>query len=560
VTTATRALYPRLAAVGAAVATVVVVLALRLVDLGVLRAHTASADAITFPVDTSRGAIWDRHGALVALERYTYRASAAPREVTDPVTFAAGVAPLLGLPEAEVLDSASNTDRTWVELAAGVSVPTTRALEGLKLDGLHLERVPERAYPLDETAAHLVGFVNREGKSFYGVEEQHDDVLRGTPGAIVGRFGSDPRAYRAPRDGDALILTIDRDIQVAAYELLRAAVEAQSADGGTVIVLAPDTGAILASASVPSYDPNHFAEADPGTFPDPAVSAVYEPGSVIKALTMAAALDAGLVTPESTYEDTGAVDVAGMHIANWDNLAHGTTTMTELLQHSLNVGAVHVAALLGSDRFYRALAAFGLGAPTGVDLAGEVAGTVHDPALESDWYEGNLASNSFGQGMDATPLQVAAAISAIANDGRLMRPYVVAARVRPDGEVVSTAPQLMRQVVSPGTARTVRGMLQEVVRGKVTQAAVPGHSVGGKTGTSQVPVPGGYDPRATIASFAGFLPVDHPRVVILVKIDHPDAVRGSEVAAPVFAQVARAVIDALDIPSDEPVRRAGDGP
>jgi cell division protein FtsI (penicillin-binding protein 3) len=549
-------LYPRLTVVAIALVTVMVVLAGRLTYLGTVTASAMPPDRPSTELPAQRGALWDRRGALLATESYVYRVNIAPNEVNDSRAFAHAVAPVLDLAESDVLVAAADIARPWVPLAVNVSSTAAHALSETRVAGIHLERDAGRTYPLGATAAHVTGFVNAEDKAFYGVEEQYDTVLRGHPGTLHGRYGSDPRAYEPPRDGTGLVLTIDRDLQLAAATALQRAVESQSATGGTIVAIEPSTGAILALTSLPSFDPNDLAGADPAAFVDPAISAIYEPGSVLKAVTIAAALDAGVITPDSTYEDTGKVDVDGLPIENWDRLAHGTTTMTELLQFSLNVGAVHVAQTLGRDRFYAALAAFGLGTPTGVDLAGEIAGLVTWPTADATWTESTLATNSFGQGIAATPLQVISAIAALGNDGRLMHPHVVAAVTTGNGQLTPVAPQLVRQTVSPRAAGEAARMLEAVVSGHVTQAAVPGYSVAGKTGTSQIATPDGYEPHDTIASFAGFLPATEPRVAILVKIDRPDAVRGSEVAAPVFADVARAAVDILGIPPDRPIGSA----
>jgi cell division protein FtsI/penicillin-binding protein 2 len=274
---------------------------------------------------------------------------------------------------------------------------------------------------------------------------------------------------------------------------------------------------------------------------------------------MAAALDAGITSPGATYIDEGSIDVDGAPIYNWDHLPHGEVTMTQVLEKSLNVGAVHLALGLGAGRFYGYLQAFGLGAPTGVDLEGEVGGILHVPGAGEAGADGTLARASFGQAMAATPLQVASAMGAVANDGLLMMPHVVGATIPASGEAQSVAPRPLRQVVRPDTARALRLMLESVVSGHVTAAAIPGYRVGGKTGTSQIPLPeeGAYDEEKTIASFCGFLPVEQPRLLILVKVDRPNAPRGSDVAAPVFRQVAEAAIAALDIPPDNPAALLG---
>ena len=281
-------LYPRLSVVAIAVATVGAVLALRLGYLGTVGAKGLPVEVPRADLAPQRGSLWDRHGELLATERYVYDAALAPREVDDPDAFARTVAPALALAEADVRQAAGDVSQVWVPLAAAVPAATARALDDLSLPGLHLAREPRRAYPLDVAAAHVTGFVDASGKAFYGVEEHHDDALRGAPGSLVGPYGSDPRAYRAPVDGTSLVLTIDRELQAVASTTLAEAVAHQQATGGSIVILEPATGALLASASWPSFDPNDVGGADPATFPDPAVSAIYEPGSVLKSVTIAA--------------------------------------------------------------------------------------------------------------------------------------------------------------------------------------------------------------------------------------------------------------------------------
>jgi cell division protein FtsI (penicillin-binding protein 3) len=565
-------LYPRIAAVATAVATVFVVLGVRLVGLttGDESRQPAAAAANHFDIPAPRGTVWDRSGELLATEGYVYEIGVdlPAIEGRDVAAFAAAVAPQIGRQPADVEAAirAGQADKRlrWVSLARGVDAAAVQRLNALQIGagdaavdlgtlGLTDERVPRRSFPLGAAAAHVTGMINVDGEANYGAEAQYDAQLTGKAGMLSGYAGTDPRAFEPVQPGADLRLTIDRDIQVAASEALAAAIAEQEAVGGTVIALDPATGAILALASWPSYDPNNYAGTDPALFNDPAISAIYEPGSVIKALTVAAALDAGAIDPNMTYEDEGTIDVGGIHIANWDRLAHGHTTLTQMLRLSLNVGAVHVAQALGRERFYPALANFGFGAKTEVDLVGEVEGLIHWPHTDPGWWEGYLASNSFGQGMSATPLQVVVAMSALAADGNLPVPHILAETIPPEGPAQPTTPRIRRQVIAPATARTVRAMLVDVVDNNVKHAAIPGYSVGGKTGTSQIPIPGGYDPEDTIASFCGFLPAGEPRVVILTKVDRPKGIRGGDVAGPLFRKVAEAAIVALDIAPDRPV-------
>jgi cell division protein FtsI/penicillin-binding protein 2 len=309
-------------------------------------------------------------------------------------------------------------------------------------------------------------------------------------------------------------------------------------------------------ASRPSFDVTHLDLSDEGKvdlYRNRAVTDMYEPGSVFKTITMSAALNEGLVSPQSTYVDEGVARVSGWAITNWDLGAHGVQTATQVLTKSLNTGAVWLSGLLGPDRFYDYVQRFGFGQLTGVGLSGESPGQVRT-ATDEGWSEVDMATNSFGQGINVTPLQLITAIAAIANDGRLMRPYVVQEIHRGDESEV-TQPTMVRQVITPETANTITQMMEAVVDGITAIYAidVPGYNVAGKTGTASISVPGGYKPDSYIASFAGFVPSDDPVLAMLVKIDEPkDVPWGSAVSAPVFARLASAILPYLKVPPDAP--------
>ena len=353
------------------------------------------------------------------------------------------------------------------------------------------------------------------------------------------------------------MLTIDRTVQYFVERELADAVLRYQAESGTVVVLDPKTGAVLAMASWPTYDPNHFVEADPKLFPDPAVSEQYEPGSVFKVITLAAGLDSGVITPDTTIYDGGVIEVGGRTIYNWDRQPHGTVNMTTVLAKSLNVGASQVAVMLGKERFYTYVRRFGFGRITEVDLDSEGPGTLKIPG-DPDWHESDLGTNSFGQGIAVTPLQMAVAVAAIANDGLLMKPYVVQ-QIIEDDQVRSVQPTVVRRAVLAPTAHTLTQMMTVAVEQEIPLAQVPGYRVAGKTGTAQIPVPGGYHPTLTVASFVGYLPADDPAFVILVVIHKPQTSPwGSQVAAPVFARIARQLVNLFDVPPDA-VRQAANG-
>ena len=324
------------------------------------------------------------------------------------------------------------------------------------------------------------------------------------------------------------------------------------ASGGTIIVLDVKSGAILAMASQPVADLNAYRDpANVDKYANPAISAQYEPGSVFKIVTVACALDAGTVSTQDVFEDRGSIDIGGRTFKNPNDLVPGRVTLTDVLRLSLNVEAVKLSVGLGAQRFYQCVRDFGFGSLTRIELANEIAGKVKSVG-DGEWREADLAANAFGQGIAVTPLQMIMAVGAVANQGRLMRPYIVHEVQASNAKPRLTTATPVRQVIRPETARALTQLLADAILAESShRAAVPGYRVAGKTGTAEIPILGGLDPHWTIASFAGYLPADDPRIAILVKIDKPQTSRwGSEVAAPVFASVAKQVVMVLGIPPD----------
>jgi len=503
-------------------------------------------------IDPHRGMILDRNGHILAMEDFTYRITAAPRWVKDPDRVAAELALWLPQPKAELRETLAS-DALYALLAKGMSPQVAEAVEELNLDGVQIAPHSCRFYPEDSLTGHLLGFVNAEGQGF-GLEKHYYELLGGQPGQ---RWAAcDPLGLLRdvpPKNGANLYLAMDYLLQQQVEQELARGVEESRATGGTVIVMDPRTGAVLAWASYPGYNPNLFPElasTNPQRFVDPAISKQYEPGSVAKVLTMAGALDSGLVNPRTAIQDSEAIEIGGQIIYNWDRKGHGLVSMEDVLALSLNVCAAQLSTRMGSHTFYGYLNAFGLGQRTGIDLSGESAGRLKQPG-DTDWTESELGVNSFGQGMAVTPLQLISAVAAVANGGHLMRPHVVAGWMQ-EGGLQSTKPTLVRQVISPASARQLTEMLVQVVQRQVPAALVPGYRVAGKTGTAQIPIPGGYHPKDTIASFVGYLPAESPRIIILVKIDKPKSSPwGRDVAAPVFSRIAKRACHLLDIPPQD---------
>jgi cell division protein FtsI/penicillin-binding protein 2 len=525
-----------------------------------------AAIALSYPqeVPPQRGLILDRRQDFMALNNYDYTIYAAPNQIPEQDTayVASKLAPALGIPQEELV-SRLEGDALYAPLARQVPRETGKGILALDLPGIIAQPLAMRVYPEHTVGAHLLGFVAgdaKEGtKGCYGVEGYYDRTLKGKAGLREEQYNpweqpvafADRRsqAWKIPQDGTTLVLSVDRTIQYLIEQELRAAVERYGAESGCIVVMDPQTGALLAAASYPTYDPNHFAETDSELFVDPVIGRQYEPGSTFKVITMAAALDAGVIRPTDVYYDAGYIEVGGRVLHNWDNRSYGQVTMIDVMVHSLNTGAAHVSTLLGPGRFYDYVTRFGFGDKTGVDLEGEVPGAVRRQG-DPEWHESDLGTNAFGQGIAVTPIQMVVAVGAIANHGYMMQPYVVEQMIQ--GDRVSHVKQVaVRQVVREDVARTLTEMMVEVVERGATMAQVDGYRIAGKTGTAQTPVVGGYDPNLTIASFIGFAPVDDPRFVALVKLDKPTASPwGSSTAAPTFANVARILFTQLAIPPD----------
>jgi len=367
--------------------------------------------------------------------------------------------------------------------------------------------------------------------------------------------GDPNKAMEIPKvpNGTTLVLTINRDLQARVEEILDQSLTKYGAENGTVIVMDPHNGEILAMASSPRMDlnnySNYFSLYDDGSQYNRSIGMSYEPGSVFKVLTMAAALDTGTVRPETTFVDTGAIDVGGITIRNWNRDSWGEQTMTGCLQHSLNVCLAWVATQIGMQNFYTYMERFGIGHSTGIDLSGEAAGRLKVPG-DTDWYPVDLGTNAFGQGVSVTPMQMLMAVSAVANNGRMVTPHVLYSMLR-DGHQYNVPSQYAGQPISAETAKTLTVMLSNSLEQESSQALLPGYQLAGKTGTAQIPTEYGYDATHTNVSFIGWGPVDDPQFMVYVWLQKPSAsIWASETAAPVFSQVAEQTVISLNIPPD----------
>jgi cell division protein FtsI/penicillin-binding protein 2 len=484
-------------------------------------------------VAAQRGVIRDRSGAILATTVELRSLYAIPGLMTDRdgndtrPAVAAAIAPILG-ERPEVLRAAFDSGAEWLFVRRRLPEETAVRIAALHLPGLGFEMEPKRLYPNGAVGAQVLGFVNDDGVGQYGVEGRYASELSGTPGRLV--VARDPanrelalglRTAVPAKNGDDLSLTIDLAVQNAVERELAAVVQREKAAGGAIVVLDPKDGAILAIASSPTYDPARVASADAEALRNRAISWTYEPGSTMKAITVAAALDRGVVTPSTTYEDHGCATIGGRTLCNAGFRSYGQTTVTQILARSQNAGAVFVASKLGANDLNAYVHSFGFGQRTGVDLSAETTGIVRPLA---EWYPVDLGTISFGQGLSVTPLQLASAYAAIANGGTLYRPYVVASRRGADGEH-RTVPVAVRRVISEETSAALVTMLTTTVdSGIANAAAIKGYSVAGKTGTAQIPSDDGrYVDDAYISSFAGFVPAVDPRMVVVVVLERPQS-------------------------------------
>lgn len=502
---------------------------------GVARAETLYWDYLR----AARGTIYvtDKNGAElpVALNKEFPTIYAVPKTVEDPAEASNQLAPLLGVSVADLQARLGKPGDTYELLKEKADPAVAEKVDALKIKGIYTKMTPERYYPYGTFAAQLVGYVgpnsDNPGESgHYGLEEFYDKSLQGE---INGG---------APQAGKDLVLTVDPNIQVEAERVLKNVVAQYRAWGGSVIVEEPQTGKILAMGSAPSFDPNNYAASPLEDFVNPVVQQMYEPGSVFKVVTMSAGIDAGKITPETTYVDAGSITMNGRTIQNFDFKTHGPygkVTMTNVIEHSINTGAVFVERLLGRDLFTEYVKRFGFGEKTGITLPGELKGDVR--RLSSKERDIAFATASYGQGVAVTPLGLANAVAAVANGGVLMRPYLDA----------SMSPQAVRRVISAETAKEVAGMMVSAVD-KATIAKIDGYTIAGKTGTAYIPdfEKGGYTDNV-INTYVGFGPTSNPRFVILIKLNQPSGapLAGFSVV-PAFRELAQFILNYYNIPPD----------
>ena len=510
------------------------------------------------PLAAKRGIIYDRAGRELAMSVMVDSAFAVPSEVKDLPTAISLITRITG-DDYNVVLADCRAHKTFCWVARKADDQTIQRISSLRLQGIHLQKEPKRFYPARDLAAQVLGSVGMEDSGQSGIEHEYDDQLRGRAGKMFISVDARKRWFSdvetQPDPGDNVVLTIDKNIQYIAEKELEQAIHDTQAIAGTVIVENPHTGEILALANRPTFNPNNRKQITPGALTNRAVSYVYEPGSAFKVVTLSAALEEKVTTPDELIDcQMGSIVYNRMRIR--DSKAHGVLPVWGVLAESSNVGTIKIALRLGEERYYKYIRAFGLGQQTGIELPGETRGITKPP---SRWSKVSIAAISIGQEVGVSPIQLAAVMSTFANDGVYVAPRIVAGTLPLQGGVQTVAfhPAEGRRVVSSYTAAEMRSMMQKVVlEGTARRASLDGYTVGGKTGTGQKidPATGAYSKTKYNATFAGFAPLNNPQVVVAVILDSPIGLhQGGQVSAPVFRRVTQQVLEYLHVPHDLPL-------
>lgn len=556
----------RVVACGLVVAFILVIV--RLVNLQVMQAAalTVKADRQhqkNITLEGTRGTIYDRNSKVLAMNMDVPSVFGVPTSLDNPGQTARNLSPILHVKATEI-EKKLKQGKHFVWLARKLEPEQGRRLERLSLGGVGVIMEGRRFYPKGPLLSHVLGFAGMDDRGLEGVELRYEQHLRGEKRAVVLQRDALGRAVfpkglneEGASAGHSLTLTVDEVIQYIAEKELDEAVSRSNAKSGTIIVMDPRTGGVLAMAVSPRFDPNAVAALAPDRWRNRALTDTYEPGSTMKAVIAAAALEEKVMTPGSMiYGENGQMSIAKTVIHDHEKL--GWMSFAQMIQKSSNIGAAKVGMALGEWRVFDYLKEFGFGDKTGIDLPGETAGLLRGPR---QWGKRSLASISMGQEIGVTPLQMVTAVSAIANGGVLMKPYLVSEIRNAKGQLVAqTMPQAKRRVISTDTARTLTTLLEGVITGGTGgKAAIPGYRVAGKTGTAQKvdPRTGAYSSQLLVGSFLGYVPAEEPRLAMIVVIDEPRGEAwGGVVAAPVFRRVGEQVLNYLGVAVDDPIKLA----
>jgi len=500
----------------------------------------------------SKGAYNSGQTKNLATNKDAWIISVASDEILDNIAFTEVLSEVIGQTKEEIL-AEIDRDNYYTVIKKGVSTDELNKIKELNLKGLYWENNPERFYPQGELASQVLGFFGGEGTGQYGLEGYYEDILMGKTGIKEEKRGLDAlfsNDNNISLDGSDLYLTIDCNIQFQAESLLKKEKQKNDIDSGQIIVLKPDSGRVLALVNFPSFDPNQYSkEENLEIFQNSATQKLFEPGSIFKPFTMAIALNENKITPETTYVDTGSVSFGIKTIHNFANEIYGEQTMTQVLENSINTGAVFASQQVSHQTFLNYIDKFGFTEKTGIDLQGEVSSNNDVLRNATDM---NFATASFGQGIELTPMQIVTGFSAIANGGKVVKPYLVE-KITNGQDEMEIKPQLSDPIISQKTVSQLTPMLVNVVdNGFGSVAKITGYYIAGKTGTAQVPLKNGrgYETDKTIQSFVGYGPAYNPQFLILVKLDNPKVPKSALSAVPVFKELAQYIINYWQIPPD----------
>lgn len=501
--------------------------------------------------------VYQNEPFLLAGNQKLFSLNLVPRQIKDKQKTAQDLAPLVEMRPEDIFADIDNNKPYIPPIKKNLDYNTAQKVLALKLDGVYLAPEDRRFYPQESFLAHVLGYVDYEGKGNYGLEQFYDQELKGDAGFLTsekdvfGGYASVGQGSNA-QNGKDLYLTIEMPVQYKAEEIIKEANEQNGAAAGQIIVINPKTGKIIAMAQSPNFNPENYSEEAKtkgvDAFTNASVSKLYEPGSIFKSITMATALENKAVEPATKMDLAASIDVQGYTIWNSDQKSHGVLDMAGILQWSDNVGIVHVEQLIGKDVFYKfLLEKFRLNLPLGIDLPNEA---YYQPSALS-LRDIEAATMAFGQGIAVSPLQIISAYASIANKGMMVRPYLVDKKVDADGKEEATKPQEIGRVISEDTAKKLTDMLVSVVDTSYRNSIhIDGYQIAGKTGTAQVPSPdGGYYTDKTVQSFVGYFPADNPQFVVLVKLDYPAKSQWAEYSTgPAFRELVQFLVNYYQIP------------
>lgn len=544
---------------------VFLIMAIRLFQLQVIDGSAArkladSQHSIYKKLYPSRGEIkifdfLSGQSEAVATNVKKYLVYAVPKEISDQKKTSENLAKILGMDILEISEKLGRAEKKYVPIKKQLSEEEQKLIKEAKFPGIYLDAEETRWYPQGRFLSQILGYVGF-GKAnkkigLYGIEKEFEAELAGSEGELVQEkdaggawISGSKREYAPPKDGVNLILTIDKTLQFKAESIIKETVEKNGADSGSLIVAEPKTGRILAMANFPDFDPNEYSkEKDLKVFSNLSTIGNYEPGSIFKPLTMAMAINEGKVGPDTTYTDSGQVVIDNYTIKNSDKKSNGVQTMTQVLEKSLNTGVIFAKEQIGNKIFFDYIKRFGFGQATGIELP-ESKGNLDN--LKANILV-NFHTAAYGQGISVTPIQMIQAFTAIANGGKMMRPRIILSKVFSDGKTEEVKPEVAGEIVSEKTANTISAMMVSVVEnGHGKKASVPGYYIAGKTGTAQVARKDGkgYEENNNIGSFVGFGPVENPKFLMLVRVNHPTSVNWAEsTAAPAFGKMAQFILN-----------------